>query len=93
MPLPGFHLDHAQSDWPDCTLELRCPCSPRITLIPMRLLAERHGDRPFRAVLEALRRSTCRGKPGPVHLIAGRSRTFMGGAPPDWALELVPSPG
>lgn len=63
-----------------------------MTLMPMRLLVERHGDRAFRAVLAALCCSTCRGKPAPVHLIAGHSRTFVGGAPPDWALELVPAP-
>ncbi len=92
MPLPDFHLDHTLSDWPGYTLELRCPCSPRVTFMPVRLLAER-GNRPLRAVLEALRCSDCRGKPAPVHLIAGRSRTFMGGGAPDWSLELVPAPG
>ena len=90
MPPPDFHLDHALSDWLGYTLELSCPCSPRVTFMPVRLLAER-GNRPFRAVLKALRCSTCRGKPMPVHLIAGHSRTFTGGAPPNWALELVPT--
>jgi len=59
--------------------------------MPVRLLAKR-GNRPFRAVLDALRRSTCRGKPAPVHLIARRSRTFTGGSSPDWSLELVAAP-
>ena len=67
MPPPDFHLDHTLSDWPGYTLELRCPCSPRVAFMPVRLLAER-GNRPFRTVLEALRCSTCRGKPAPVHL-------------------------
>jgi hypothetical protein len=56
------------------------------------LVAAQHGDRPIRTVLAALRCSTCRGKPAPVYLVAGRTRTFMHGAPPDWALELVPPP-
>ena len=63
-----------------------------MTQIPMRLLAERHGDRPFRAVLAALRCSSCRGRPAPVYLVAGYTRTFKYGAPPEWALELVPPP-
>ena len=48
------------------------------------------GDRPFRAVLAALRCSACRGRPAPVYLVAGYTRTFKHGAPPDWTLELVP---
>ena len=89
---PDFHLDHTLQDWPECWLEVACPCSPRVTLLPMRLLTERHGNRPFRAVLDALRFKDCRGKPAPVHLIAGHSRTFTGGPRPSWALELVPPP-
>ena len=34
----------------------------------------------------------CRSRPAPVYLVAGYTRTFMHGAPPDWALELVPPP-
>jgi len=41
MPPPDFHLDHTLSDWPSYTLELRCPCSPLVTFMPVRLLAER----------------------------------------------------
>lgn len=91
MPPPDFRLDHTLSDWPGYILELRCPCSPRVTVMPVRLLAER-GNRLFRVVLEALQCSTCRGKPAPVHLIAGHCRTFTGGPRPSWALELVPPP-
>lgn len=47
MPPPDFHLDHALSDWLGYTLELSCPCSPRVTFMPVRLLAQR-GNRPFR---------------------------------------------
>ena len=89
MHPPTFSLDHALSDWPDCCLEVRCPCSPRMVQVPVRLLRER-GNRPFRAVLAALRCSACRGRPAPVYLVAGRTRTFMDGGLPDWALELVP---
>ena len=90
MHPPSFSLDHAPSDWPDCRLEVRCPCSPCMTQMPMRLLAEQYGNRSFRAVLTALRCSACRGRPAPVYLVAGFTRTFVHGAPPDWALELVP---
>jgi hypothetical protein len=43
---PDFSLDHALSDWPRCMLEIRCPCSPKVTLLPARLLSEQHGNRP-----------------------------------------------
>ncbi len=90
MHPPDFRLDHRLSDWPGCCLEVRCPCSPRVTTFPIRLLVERHGDRPFRAVLTRLRCSTCKGRPAPVYLVAGHHRTFLGGPPAEWALELVP---
>ncbi len=93
MHPPDFSLDHALPDWPGCWLEVRCPCSPRVTNLPVRMLTERHGARPFRAVLAALRCSDCRGKPAPVYLVAGQARTFMFGPPASWALELVPAPG
>ncbi len=50
------------------------------------------GDRTISAVLASLRCSSCNGKPGPVHLVAGQSRTFNHGPPPAWALELIPPP-
>jgi hypothetical protein len=49
----AFHLDQRLSDWPECWLELRCPCSPRTVLHPVKMLLQR-GDRPFRSVLAAL---------------------------------------
>jgi len=85
---PDFSLEHALSDWPDCWLETRCAC--RMTMLPVRLLMQRHGSRSFRAVLAALRCSQCEGKPAPVYLVAGTTRTFNKGRPPDWTLELVP---
>ena len=85
-----FSPTHLLSDWPGCVLEVRCPCSPRVVVMPVRLLLLERGDRRFSQVTAALRCSTCRGKPSPVFLIAGHSRSFTGGGPPDWAVELVP---
>ena len=93
MHPPEFSLDHALSDWPGCMLEVRCPCSPRMTLLPARLLSNQHGDRPFRAILAALRCKDCRGKPAPVYLVAGHHREPGKGTGPDWSLVLVASPG
>lgn len=89
MHPPAFSLAHHLSDWPDCSLELRCPCSPRVVMLPVRVLLERC-DRTFSAVLAALRCSACGGKPAPVYLVAGYHRTFNHGPSPDWAVELVP---
>jgi len=82
MHPPDFLLDHRLSDWPGCCLEVRCPCSPRITIMPVRLLTIRHGDRLFRDVLTRLRCSACKGRPSPVYLVAGQNRTFQYGPPP-----------
>jgi len=92
MHPPAYHPDHRLSDWPECSLEVHCPCSERVTLLPIRHLIEQRGDRTISAVLASLRCSSCNGKPGPVHLVAGQSRTFNHGPPPAWALELIPPP-
>ncbi len=87
---PSFRLDHRLSDWPDCRIELRClPCQGRSAIIPVKLLIAHHGDATFRHLLPRLRCGSCRGKPAPAHLCAGH-RTFLGGGPADWAIELVP---
>ena len=91
MHPPDFYASHPLSHWPDCWLEIRCPCSPRMVMLPVRLLLER-GDRRFDQVKTALRCSACGGKPAPVYLIAGQTRTFNKGRPPDWTVELVPPP-
>ena len=91
MHLPAFHLTHRLSDWRRCVFELRCPCSPRMVMLPVRMLLE-HGDRTFAAVLARLRCSKCRGKPAPVYLVAGHTRSFVHGPPPDWSVELEPPP-
>ncbi len=90
MHPPPFRLDHRLSNWPACCLEVRCPCSPRVTVLPVRLLLDRHGDGRFAAVLARLTCSACKGRPAPVYLVAGYHRTFQHGPAPDWALELVP---
>ena len=92
MHPPMFSPTHRLSDWPACALEVRCPCSPRVVMVPVRLLLLERGDRRFDQVAAALRCSACKGKPAPVFLIAGHARSFTGGAPPDWAVELVPAP-
>ena len=93
MHPPAFHLDQPLSDWPACCIEVRCPCSPRMVQMPVRLLTQQHGNRTFRAVLAALRCSACKGKPAPVYLVAGFHRTYARRPGADWALELVPAPG
>lgn len=91
MRCPSFRTAHRLSDWPDCVLEIRCPCSERMIMLPVRMLLQR-GDRTFSAVLRALRCSRCRGGPAPVYLVNGHHRTFNHGPEPDWAVELVPVP-
>ena len=36
MHPPAFRLVQRLSDWPYCVLELRCPRSPRIVLLPVQ---------------------------------------------------------
>lgn len=91
MHPPLFHPAQRLSDWPDCVLELRCPCSARVVMRPVRMLLDR-GDRTFSTVLAALRCSKCGEKPTPVYLVAGHHRTFNHGREPDWAVDLVPPP-
>lgn len=89
MHPPEFRRDQHLSDWPACHLELRC-CKG-VTLYPMRLLTINWGDRTFEEVLTRLRCKRCGAKPAPVYLRAGH-REHCWGAPPDWAIELVPVP-
>ena len=58
-------------------------------LYPLRLLMTKLGNRTLADVLTRLRCDRCGGKPAPVNLCAGHRR-HVGGAPPDWAIELVP---
>ena len=98
MHPPTFHRSQPLSAWPGCSLEVACPCSPRVTMLPVRMLLAQRGDITFGAVLDGLRCSACRGKPAPVYLVAGHNRRFINGPPADWSLELVvppvmPTPG
>jgi hypothetical protein len=89
MHPPPFRLDHRLSDWPACSLELQC-CKGA-TLYPVRLLRQGHGDQTFWEILRRLRCKSCKRPPAPVYLCAGH-RQHNHGAPPDWAIELVPLP-
>jgi hypothetical protein len=86
---PPFRLAQRLSDWPACNLELNC-CGGK-TVYPLRLLAQQQGNRTFAEILSRLRCRRCRQPPAPVYLCAGhREHNF--GAPPNWAIELVPAP-
>jgi hypothetical protein len=89
MHPPPLRLDHRLSDWPGCGLEVHC-CKG-VVIFPTKLLVKHHGDRTLAAVLKSLRCSRCGKPPAPVYLCAGH-RHHVGGAPPDWAIELVPKP-
>lgn len=91
MHPPQFSMTHHLSEWPDCFLEVRCPCSPRVIMLPVRMLLETR-DRTFATVLAALRCKACGGKPAPVYIVAGHERSPTHGPPPSWAVELVPAP-
>ena len=69
-------------------LEVRCRCSPRAVMVPVRLLLG-DGDRPFKNVIRRLRCRTCGGPPKQVFLIAGHHRHYAGSAPPDWSVPLL----
>jgi len=48
---------------------MRCPRCLQMTMVPVQLLRERHGDRhSFKAVVAALRCKSCGSRPGPVYL-------------------------
>jgi hypothetical protein len=89
MHPPPFRPQHHLSDWPDCQFELHC-CRG-MTLYPVRLMIEQRGDVSFAELLPRLRCKKCRRPPAPVYLCAGH-REYNSGAPPDWAIELVPVP-
>ncbi len=55
---PQFSTKQLQSDWPQCRLQIKCSSSPRIVLLPVKLLLER-GDRTFADVPLALRCTAC----------------------------------
>lgn len=91
---PRFNLQQDRlSDWPDCTLEIRCAAGCLHTGHPsVKLLMMKYGNPYFRDVLPRLRCHNCRKAPAPVYLVAGHHRRFCFGGPPDWSLELIPEP-
>lgn len=93
MHPPTFRPQQRLMDWPDCSLEMRCPACNTITLYPTKLLASRHGNRTFADVLGRMKCKRCAVAPAAVYLCAGH-RTRNGGPDPDWAVELrAPSKG
>ncbi len=92
MHCDQFSTTQRLSDWPECRIEVRCTCSPRVVVLPVKYLIERSGDRTFTALTRAVRCKACGGKPAPVYLVAGQNRIFNYGAPPAWSVELIPPP-
>ena len=93
MHPPAFHPDHKLLDWPDCRLELRCSCGITV-FYPTQILATRHGNRPFRHILQRAKCSRCGSRPVAAWLCAGERRERgRGGGEPDWAIELSLSSG
>lgn len=86
MHPPRFLPTHRLSDWPECKLDIIC-CKGVVSL-PVKLMIQRHGDRTFEDALRRLRCGRCRGWPKRVYLCAGH-REFVGGAPADWAVEIM----
>ena len=84
---PRFWPEQRMLDWPECRIELRCGCGV-VTLYPTKLLAARHGNRSFGEVLGRVRCKECKGRPVAAWLCAGH-RSRNGGAPADWAIELI----
>ena len=89
MHPPPFLLAHRLSDWLECDLELHF-CKG-VTLHSVRMIAKNSGNRTFAEVLARLRCTGCGKTPAPVYLCACH-REASGGAPPDWAIDLVPVP-
>jgi hypothetical protein len=69
-------------------VELRCVCQ-NLSVYPIKLMAKRHGNRTFAAMLGAVKCSKCRRRPFSVYLCASPHRIHGSGGPePDWAIEL-----
>jgi hypothetical protein len=86
---PQFSPHHRLGDWPDCVLDVSCPCHVGgFSHLPVRMLRNTYGNLTFKTVMEKLRCSRCGGPPAPVYLVAGHHRTFHYGPEPDWAVEL-----
>ena len=89
MPPPKFSVRHRLSDYPDCTLEIRCACG-RSSYPPIRMLVLERGDDTFRRFVAALRCKQCGARPTEAYLVAGFHRRCQGGPESnDWAVALV----
>jgi predicted RNA-binding Zn-ribbon protein involved in translation (DUF1610 family) len=89
MHPPDFNPNHRLSDWPDCFIEAGCPQCGKTTIVSVKMLRG-GGDALLVGIAGRLRCAACGVKAAPVYLLAGRTRSFMGGPRPDWAIELVP---
>jgi len=93
MHPPDFSTKRRLSDWPHCRLVIKCPCLPRVVLLPVRLLIEqRGGDKTFDQILIALHCTACGERSASVYLVSGQTRQSNFGPPPSWAVELVAPP-
>ena len=72
-------------------MEVCCRCGVSSSL-PIKLLLREKGDCRFGDVLPRLRCKMCGRGGAPVYLVAGHVRTFRGGGPSDWAIEIVADP-
>ncbi len=93
MHPPEFKYQNRLSDWPKCSLEVRCDrCNGRMVQYPVTLLIDRRGDITFAELMYRLRCKGCDGQPTSIFLCASSSRSAGFGLSPDWSLELRPSP-
>jgi hypothetical protein len=92
MHPPPFHPDHRLADWHDCFVEGNCPKCGKVTVFSIRMVGVQRGQVRILELVSRLRCSECDVPPAPVYLVAGRSRRFLGGHRPDWAIEIVPEP-
>lgn len=92
MHPPAFAITHRLSDWPDCSIEVRCGCTGRMVMISVKLALRQGRDRIFQEFVAALRCRNRGAKPAPVYLVVGHHREWCGGPSPCWAVQLVPVP-
>ena len=80
-------LGELESYW----LEIRCEPCGNVLHYPLKLMAERLGERhQLGAVIPRLVCKQCRAKPSVVYLCETPIREFCHGAPPGWSVQLIP---
>ena len=72
MQCDPFSARRCLSDWPESVIEVRCACSARVAMLPVRMLLQK-GDRTFANAVRALRCKSCNGKPAPAYLVHGHN--------------------